>query len=173
MTVADFVFYASAAITLAGAAYAVFSRNLVRAVFALLATFSGVSVLYGMLASDFISIVQLMVYVGGILVLMLFAVMLTSRIESVKESNRAGGWLVGGALGLGCTAVLGHVAWHGPWRVNAVLPAPRPLTASIGDWLMGPGLLPFCTVGLILLGSVIGAVTLARRPGHGSGGSAS
>ncbi len=82
MTLIDLVFYGVALATIASAGFAVFTRNIVRAVFSLLATFFGMAVLYGLLSADFVAIIQVLVYVGGILVLLLFAVMLTGNIET-------------------------------------------------------------------------------------------
>ncbi len=163
VSIPDLVFYGVALATAASAAYAVFSRNIVRAVFSLLFTFFGVAVVYGMLAADFVAIVQLMVYVGGILVLLLFAVMLTSQIETVKRSNRSGSWAVGVPLGLAVGALLVTIALKAPWRQVWPLDAGVPTTGSIGEALAGPLALPFILVSLVLLGSIIGAVTLARR----------
>ena len=81
-SVVDWAFVAVALFTVLTAAYAVFAQNIVRAVFSLLGTFLGVALIYGFLSADFLAAIQLLVYVGGILVLILFAVMLTSNISS-------------------------------------------------------------------------------------------
>ena len=73
------LFYMFAVITLGSACIVVFSRNIVRSAFALLFAFFGVAALYVFLLADFIAVTQLLIYVGGILVLILFAVMLTNR----------------------------------------------------------------------------------------------
>jgi NAD(P)H-quinone oxidoreductase subunit 6 len=163
LSVPDLVFYGTALATVFSAAYAVFSRNLVRAVFALLGTFFGVAVIYGLLAADFVAVIQLMVYVGGILVLLLFAVMLTSQISQVERSNRSGSWLAGISLGSAVLILLVGVALKAPWHQVARLPEAMPTTTALGETLAGPLLLPFVLVGLVLLGAVIGAVTLARK----------
>ena len=162
-SVPDLVFYAVALATLATAVYAVFSRNIVRAVFALLGTFFGVAIVYGMLAADFVAVVQVMVYVGGILILMLFAVMLTSQIETVERSNRSGSWLGGMLLGVALLVLLVGVALKAPWQQVWPLEAAGPTTTALGKELAGPLALPFILASLVLMGSVIGAVTLARR----------
>src|SRR5688572_14298418 len=81
------VFMLFATVTVAGAAGVAFSNNIVYSAFSLLAAFSGVVGLFAFMSADFLAVVQLMVYVGGILVLILFAVMLTNRITDVKRSN--------------------------------------------------------------------------------------
>jgi NAD(P)H-quinone oxidoreductase subunit 6 len=162
LSVPDLVFYGTALATVLSAGYAVFTRNIVRAVFSLLGTFFGVAVIYGLLAADFIAVVQLMVYVGGILVLMLFAVMLTSQIDHVERSNRAGSWPVGLGIGLAVFVLLAGIALEAPWK-QAVSLDSAPTTAGLGEILAGPMLMPFAFVSLVLLGVVIGSVTLARR----------
>lgn len=73
------VFYVFAVITLGAASIVVFSKNRVRAAFALLFAFFGVAGIYVFLLADFIAVTQLLIYVGGIMVLILFGVMLTNR----------------------------------------------------------------------------------------------
>src|SRR5204862_2634066 len=74
------VFYVFATITVAAAAVVVLARSLIYSAFALLFTFFGVAGLYVMLGADFLAATQLLVYVGGILVLLLFGVMLTHKL---------------------------------------------------------------------------------------------
>ena len=82
-----------AAVTVISAAGVAFSPNIVYSAFSLMGTFMGVAGLYVLLAADFVAVVQVLIYVGGILVLMLFAVMLTHRIADVRVSNRSVGRL--------------------------------------------------------------------------------
>ncbi|MBW2702362.1 MAG: NADH-quinone oxidoreductase subunit J [Deltaproteobacteria bacterium] len=161
----DLIFYGIAALTVVCGLYAVVSRNIVRAVFSMLGTFLGVAGLYAMLAADFVAVVQLMVYVGGILVLMIFAVMLTSHIEQASRSNPLGkpvnlvvGLLLGGVM----MAMLVIVAIKAPWLQST--PADyTPTTAALGEALLGQALLPFELMSVVLLGVVIGSVVVARR----------
>src|SRR5258708_40028600 len=94
--IAQAIFYALAALTVGSALMVAFSRNIVYSTFALLGAFMGVVGIYILLAADFVAMVQLLVYVGGILVLTIFAVMLTAGIGDVAVSHRA----VGRGLGL-------------------------------------------------------------------------
>lgn len=81
------VFYVLAAAAVGGAAAVATSRNIVRSAFALLAVLFSVAALYAVMKADFIAAAQVLIYVGGILVLIIFAVMLTHRITDVKLSN--------------------------------------------------------------------------------------
>ncbi|HSQ75876.1 MAG TPA: NADH-quinone oxidoreductase subunit J, partial [Bacteroidota bacterium] len=79
MDMFDIVFYIFAAITVLSAFVVVFSRNLMYAACSLLFTFFGVAGLYILLHADFLAVTQILIYVGGILVLLLFGIMLTSK----------------------------------------------------------------------------------------------
>src|SRR5258708_2033740 len=83
------VFFAFATLAVVGAAGTAFSKNLVYSAFALLASLFGVAAIFAWLSADYLAITQLIVYIGGILVLFLFAVMLTHKITEVKQSNPA------------------------------------------------------------------------------------
>src|SRR5919198_3933048 len=91
MNVSTAVFYLIAIITVGSAVMVALSRNIIYSAFSLLGTFMGVAGLYVFLGADFVAAVQVLIYVGGILVLILFAVMLTHRITDVEITNRAAG----------------------------------------------------------------------------------
>src|SRR5215475_14942324 len=91
MEISTAVFYLVAIITVGSAAMVAFSRNIIYSAFSLLGAFGGVAGIYVFLGADFVAAVQLLIYVGGILVLVLFAVMLTHRITDVQITNRAAG----------------------------------------------------------------------------------
>jgi len=81
---AQVVFYCFAVVTVGSAAVVVFSKNLIRSAFALLFTFFGVAALYAFAGADFLAAAQMVIYVGGILVLLLFGVMLTHKLYDLK-----------------------------------------------------------------------------------------
>ncbi len=158
----DLFFYLLAFCITGASVYAVFSRNIARSVFSLLFTFFGVAVFYGMLAFDFVAIVQLMVYVGGILVLLLFAVMLTGNIEIASGSSRSAGLKLGIPVGLLILIGLITLAWKAPWTAFHADKL-EPKTAAIGNMLLNQAILPFEAVSVVLLGVLIGAVALVRQ----------
>src|SRR5512140_1253366 len=102
----DLIFYLFAAITVASAFVTALSQNIVYAAFALLFTFFGIAGLYVMANADFLAVTQLLVYVGGILILLIFGVMLTSQIGRVDIRATAGSRWVAGILSLGLFAIL-------------------------------------------------------------------
>jgi NAD(P)H-quinone oxidoreductase subunit 6 len=167
------IFYALSVIALGGAAWVAFSRNIVHSAFALLATFIGVAGLYAMLSADLVAVVQLMVYVGGILILILFAVMLTARIDEAKVSNPSLGLIPGLAILLVVAALMLIIA-GGSFTRSAVLLPEAPTAAGIGNALLGPFVLPFEVISVLLFAALLGAVTLAsgkmsKREGNSKG----
>jgi NADH-quinone oxidoreductase subunit J len=155
------VFYGLAALTVLGGGWVAFSRNIVHSAFALLATFVGVAGLYALLAADLLAVIQLLVYVGGVLVVFLFAVMLTARIDRIRISNRAVGQASGLMLMVPVTALLVWMALSLPLDAQPATD-PEPTTAAIGNALLGPYVLPFEAVSVLLLAALVGAVVLAR-----------
>ena len=154
-------FFALAALTLGSGGIVAFSKNIIHSTLALLGTFLGIAGLYITLSADFLAATQILVYVGGTLTLILFAVMLTSRIDEMKVSNPSGGLAVGFGLITVLLLVLGRVATQTPWPSEARPVVPS--TAKLGHAFLGEYLLPFEIGSIVLLGAMIGAVVLARR----------
>lgn len=158
----DQVFFAFATLAVLGAAGTALSRNLVYSAFALLASLFGVAALFAWLSADYLAITQLIVYVGGILVLFLFAVMLTNKITEVKDSNPLIGVLPAAGICSGLMFLLAYVAVKTPWRTLAE-PTYRETTAPIGNLLLSTYLLPFEVLSVLILGALIGSVIMARK----------
>ena len=97
---AELVFWFIAAFTVISAAFVVLNNQLLYSAVALLFTLFGVAGLYVFLWADFIAGVQLLVYIGGILVLIIFGIMLTNRISSVRLSQTNVQQGVGGAVAI-------------------------------------------------------------------------
>lgn len=165
MTTGDFIyhiiFYGIVLVVIYSAMMVAFARNIVHSAFALLLTFFGIAGLYVFLAADFMAALQVLIYVGGILVLILFAVMLTHKIKDVKLSNPATSPWLAGPISLVVLAGLIYLIIKTPWDVKPLNVAPT--TAEIGREIMGPYLLPFEAASVVLLVALIGAAYLARR----------
>ncbi len=160
--VRDVLFYVLAALTVAGAGGVAFARNILHSAIGLLMALLGAGALYVLLSADFLAVTQLLVYIGGVLVLVLFAVMLTSRIGEVNVSNASVG-VVGGLLLLAAVApVLVAVALLTPWRLIAPGPAVA-TTAALGDAFLTRWLLPFEVASMVLLATLVGAIVIARK----------
>jgi NADH-quinone oxidoreductase subunit J len=160
--VGDLVFYLLAAVTIISATGVACSSNIVYSAFSLLGTFMGVAGLYVLLAADFVAVIQVLIYVGGILVLMIFAVMLTLRIADVRISNRSVGRLPGAVLVACLAGVMAKAVVSTTWR--SVAPGtPFPTTYGIGNAFLGEYILPFELASVVLLAALIGAVVLSRK----------
>ncbi len=163
MTTTDLLFTFFAMLAMVPAILCVgFTKNIVRAAFLLMLSFWGVAGLYGMLAADFLMAVQLIVYVGGILVLILFGVMLSRRMTNADLPVHVGPF--GSALIL--VVALGWLLWEvisgTPWAANGA-PADGATLDAIGDLFLGKFLLPFEVISLLLLAALVGAVILTRK----------
>jgi NADH-quinone oxidoreductase subunit J len=158
----DALFYVLAAITVAGAAGVALSRNILYSAVGLLMALLGAGSLYVFLAADFVAVTQLLIYIGGVLVLILFAVMLTNRITEVNVSNSSFGTLGGILLFVAVAPVLVAVVTLTPWRTG-ITPASGPTAATIGNGFLTTWLLPFEVASLVLLATLVGAVVIARK----------
>lgn len=156
------IFLAFASITVASAAVVVLARSLIYSAFALLFTFFGVAGLYVLLGADFLAATQLLVYVGGILVLLLFGVMLTHKIYDLELRTEVSQFLPGAIVALGLFVTLAATALKTAWNVGAGR-APAPTTAEIGALFLSDYLLPFEAASILLLVALIGAAMIVRR----------
>src|ERR1700676_2789050 len=149
---AQVIFYALAALTVGSAMLVAFSRNIVYSTFALLGAFMGVVGIYILLAADFVAMVQLLVYVGAILVLTIFAVMLTQGIADVTVSNREVGVIPSLVTVVILGAVMLFAVFHTPWQEGtAAAMSTTPTTYAIGNAFLGEYVLPFEVASLVLL----------------------
>jgi len=162
MDISTAVFYLIVAVTLGSAMIVAFSGNIIYSAFSLLGTFMGVAGLYVFLGADFVAAVQALIYVGGILVLILFAVMLTHRITDVQITNRAAG-RIPALIAVGILIViLAQAVRETPWaKVKDFVY--QPTTKKIGELFLDQYLLPFELASLVLLAAMIGAVVLSRK----------
>ncbi|MEN8192073.1 MAG: NADH-quinone oxidoreductase subunit J [Bacteroidota bacterium] len=162
MSIYDFIFYLFAAITLLSGLMVVSSGNIVRSAFYLLATLFGISGLYVLLGADFVAVTQIMVYIGGILILLLFGVMLTSditRVEIKKGKTAVLPAIVGVGVLLGSiTSILLKTNWQ-----IELSKIPQTTTYDLGKLLITDYVLIFELLGILLLIALIGAASMARR----------
>lgn len=175
LQVAPLMFYAFAGLTVLSAWAIVLSQNIVRMSVYLLLTLAGAAGLYFMLAAEFLAAVQLIVYVGGTLILIIFGVMLTSKNPFLQFNPK--GWEVFAAVGL-ALVLMGLILLA---IVGTDLPQPRgalPLSGAspvgegysqveaIGRALLSTHILPFEVAGVLLLVVMIGAAFMARKRGE-------
>jgi NADH-quinone oxidoreductase subunit J len=171
MSSIEIIFYVFAALTIAGALGIVITKNILYAAFSLLLTLLGVAALYVMAGADLLAVVQIMIYVGGVLVLMIFGVMLTSKTTDKSlpspSHNRIAGALAGLALfGLFFTAILKANFSTLTWITEAAQNSQtlsESTVAGIGINLMTDFVLPFEIAGILLMVALLGAAYIAGR----------
>ena len=162
MSIYDFIFYLFAAVTLVSGLMVVSSGNIVRSAFYLLATLFGISGLYVLLGADFVAVTQIMVYIGGILILLLCGVMLTSDITNV-EIRKGKATILPAIVGVG--VLLGSVVsilMKTNWKIE-LSKIPQTTTYDLGKLLITDYVLIFELLGILLLIALIGAASMARR----------
>ena len=150
------------AITLGSALMVVTSKQLLYSAIALLFTLFGVAGLYIFMWADFMAGVQVIVYIGGILVLLIFGIMLTNKISSVNISHTSLQRGVGAVITLGVLGFLIPMINNTAW-LQLPSEEPNQTADSIGRLLMMDYLLPFEVASLLLLGALIGAAMLSRN----------
>lgn len=161
--VATVAFWVTAIASIAAAYMMVFSiRNLIRAALALTTVLGGVALMYALLGADFLAVAQLVVYVGAVMVLIIFAIFMTpGQIDVpglVGQGQRIGALLVAGAVGL----ISVFVVVTTPWKVRDTL-LDIPTVESLGGLMLTRYVLPFEIASLLLTVALIGAIVIARE----------
>jgi len=162
MNLADFLFYFFAVITVVSAFLVVTFKNIIYSAYSLLLTFLGVAGIYVLLGADFIAIVQVIVYVGGILILILFGVMLTNKIQNVPIKTEAS-FIIPASITIGAFGgILVSTFMNTRWKS---MPAELAVSTlgDVGKLLMNEYILIFELLGILLLVALIGAASIARK----------
>jgi NADH-quinone oxidoreductase subunit J len=165
MSAMQILFLITAAVTLGGAVMVVTSRDLVHMALWLILSLFGVAVIFALLSAPFFTVVQVVIYIGAITILMIFAIMLTRR--SMKESGSSvnQGWWLAALLSLilfgGLTWLLS--TWSGFHTPLPAMPAGRDMVRELGIALVSPQgyVLPFEVASVLLLAALIGAIVVA------------
>lgn len=162
LSISLILFYGLAVTAVAGAAGVAFSRNIIYSALGLMLSFMGVAGLYVILGADFVAGVQVLLYVGGVLVLTLFAVMLTQGIRDVEVSNRSVGTIPAVVIVAGTVTVMYRAFSQADWA-GSDLALTQSSAYSIGNALLGDYILPFEVASIVLLAVLVGAVVLTRK----------
>jgi NADH-quinone oxidoreductase subunit J len=161
-------FYIFALLVLGGAVLTITRRSAVHAAISLIVSLMGVAGLYLLQQAEFLFAVQIVLYVGGIMVLFLFVIMLVNLDEAAKERQFNGQWLVG----ILCVALVGALVFYvmskgvGSFQVT---PGSMPSvkgegnTEMLADVLFSQYLLPFEIASVLLLVAVVGSVVMAKK----------
>jgi NADH-quinone oxidoreductase subunit J len=154
-------FYLLATVSVLSAAGVALAPNILYSAFSLLGTLAGVAGLYLYMGADFLGIAQLLIYVGGILVLILFAVLLTNRIGEMNITNLSAGLLIGAPAAIAVIGLIVKMSLATPWPTTEVVPTPT--VQRLGDAFLREWLMPFEFASLVLLMALVGAMVIARR----------
>ena len=156
------IFYILAAIIIGSAVMVVSLKNIFHCAVFLVLCFFGVAGIYVLLSAEFLAAVQVLIYVGAITILMIFAIMLTAKLYSAKirQSNEQviPGMIIVAALLVATVFTLSRTAWKLSSQAAEVQS-----TVGIGRLLLTKYVLPFEVVSVVLLTALIGAIVIARK----------
>ncbi|MGE5619327.1 MAG: NADH-quinone oxidoreductase subunit J [Sphingomonadaceae bacterium] len=159
---AAIAFYTFGLMAVSGAVGMVTARRLVHSAMFLVASFLGVAAIYLLLRADFLAVVQVLIYAGAIMILMMFAIMLTpNQIESGRP-GQMGKKLAAGLVAVSFLAVAAYSVLGTRWPLVAA-PAEQPTTETIGRVMLGSYVLPFEMASVLLLAAMVGAILIARE----------
>ncbi len=168
MEIITILFYVFAVVVVVSATIVACSKSMMYSAFSLLFTLLGIAGLYVLLLADFLAVTQLMIYVGGILVLIIFAIMLTTNVDKLdikKGFTGKGTWavagLAGGAVAITLILVFANAQWLvSPEEVNV---SQAGTIEEIGSMMLGEYLIAFEVAAVLLLIAIVGAAKIARR----------
>lgn len=155
-------FWILAAMTVGAAVGVAAVRNLIHAVALLIVTFAGLAGLYITLSADFIAVVQVLIYIGAIAILIIFAIVLTPRASRLNQE----GFMLLPALALAAlvAGTMIFVAFDTSWAISDRSGFEGTAT-TIGDLLLDKYALPFEIASVLLLSAIVGAILLVRPEG--------
>lgn len=152
-----------AALTIAGAVAAMSLRNLVHCVLALTLAFAGLAGMYLLLGAQFVGFAQILVYIGAIAILTVFAILLTRGTEPAPFPDLPSAWISNGVIVAAVFGVLVWAVYSSPLSRRTPPPQPQITVRQIGFALMDRFVLPLEVIGLLLTAALIGAVILAMQ----------
>ena len=157
-----------AAMMIVGALNVVISKNVVHAALSLVMVMAGASAQYLLLAAEFVAVTQVLVYIGAVMVLFLFGVMLTrAKLGKDTDLNNEKGWLLALPIALLLLGVMSYVLIKGfdDTRISGSGDDKIGGTANVllSDRIFSTYALPFWALSFVLLAAVIGAIVLARK----------
>jgi NADH-quinone oxidoreductase subunit J len=152
-----------ALITVVSAIAAMTLRNLVHCALALAVAFAGLASLYLRLDAQFVGFAQILVYVGAVAILIVFAILLTRGSGPTEPSVFSSSWSLGLGIAVAVFVLLSGIILSSKGITREVPPAPAATVRQIGDQLMTRYILPLEIIGLLLTAALIGAVIIAMK----------
>ena len=166
-TIQAVFFYLFSAVIIGSALMVVLLRNIVRSAFALFFTLSGVAGIYILLGADFVGVTQVLIYIGGVLILIVFGVMLTHNVYSVDIFNKLGTLVMGTISAIVTFTIIYYSVKPVDWLFIGFKPD-LPTARPIGTQLMGTFLLPFELASILLVLAMVGAAYMIRSEVRGT-----
>ena|ERR1035441_6651516 len=164
----SFVFYILAALTAAGGLVAMLLKNTVHCALAVTVAFAGIALMFLNLDAQFVGFAQIMVYIGAVAILVVFAILLTKGSETPKDGVFSRTWLTGLIVAAAVFAVLGWAVLQTAPMLPSSASAPQVTVQQIGVALMGRYVLPLEIIAVLLTAAMIGAVIVAIHEKEGS-----
>ena len=165
------LFLITAVVILASAVMVVSTRNLVHAALWLVSALFGVAVLYALLNAGFLAVVQVVIYIGAIAILFIFAVMLTRREMRDTGPGLNKNWWVSALMSILTFGGLAYLlsSWSGFSQTSAAIPSGFDAVSALGEALISPEafVLPFEVASVLLVAALVGAVYIAFNPRTG------
>jgi len=157
------IFYLLAALTLAGGLATVLLKHLVHAALAVTVAFAGLALLFLQLDAQFAGFAQILVYIGAVAILIVFAILLTHGADLPKEGVFSKTWALGLVIAAGVFAVLAWAVLRSVSAIPQQNTMPAVTVHDIGNAFVGRYVLPLEIVGLLLTAATIGAVIVAMH----------
>ena len=162
MTTPELFFYLFSMVTIGLAVVVAFSPNLLHSAFTLFFLLFAMAGFYALLGGDFLAMVQLMVYAGGINVLLIFGTMLTADVAQPEQSNLSFQGVLTFVAGVAFTVVLFGVLNSAQWPEMAEIAEATPTTLDIGRLLLKEYVLPFEVISFLLVAAMVGAIMVVK-----------
>ncbi len=163
MVAQNIAFGVIAALIVFGALRVVTSNNVVHAALWLVAVLAGVAAQYILLAAEFVAAVQVLVYIGAIVVLFLFGIMLTRAVIGREAKVTHDHWYAGAFTALVLAAVLGYVLIEAFGATELPEDIAIGRTSIVSDAIFSTFLVPFEAISVLLLAALVGAIVIAQR----------
>ena len=160
---AKFGIYAVMAVILIFALGVVTLRNLFHCALCLAAALIGTAALYVVLQAEYLAAIQVLLYVGAVVTLVIFAIMLTEHLagKTVRQNNSQSPLAIAGLVGF--VAMLAALILKTPWPVTETALKAKVSVMGLGQALMGPYVFPFEVISIVLIAALIGTVVIAKK----------
>ena len=156
------VFAAVSLVTIGAAVLVVTNKNILHSAYFLVLAFVGVAGVYVMLEAPFIAVIQVLIYIGAIAILVIFAIMLTRKLMSKDLEQRNAQWLWSALGSLVLFGVLGWLVYSAKWPV-VIEAAPQDPITLMGQELLSTYVVPFEIASVLLLAALVGSILIGRE----------